>query len=251
MASIAAWARQATLEGKSDYVAAHLARYATLVDLLDDLRIPAGARVLEVGSGDGFFSAYLQRRYDWSVTGLDCVEGDVEQSRQRGVPSALCDVDREPLPHADGAFDLVIFDSVMEHLYQPARAVAEIKRVIAPGGYLIFGTPHATALVPRLRALWGENPFAHFNRFNAFEGGSFMRECAVFYTPREIAELLGPELEIQRRAWSTLVDPYRRRRPMWRNWITPFRQALCRAVPPLSDFFYLVARKAEGTSSRS
>jgi SAM-dependent methyltransferase len=241
--SIRSWARKATFEGKSDYVNAHLDRYVTLIELVDTLPIRSGARVLEVGSGDGFLGEYLRQRYGWAVEGLDCIERDVELSRQRGIPSTLCDVDREALPFGDGSLDLVLFDSVLEHLYRPASAIAEVKRVIAPGGHLIVGTPHATALVSRLRVLIGENPFSRFNRFNALEGGAFMRECAVFYTPDEVAELLGPELAIERHVWCTLIDPFRAQRPAWRNWITPMRQAVCRAIPPLSDFFYLAAKK--------
>jgi hypothetical protein len=70
-----------------------------------------------------------------------------------------------------------------------------------------------------------------------------MRECAVFYTPAEVDRLLAPEMIVERTSWTTLVDPFRARRPAWRNWVTPIRQAICRAVPSWSDFFYVVARK--------
>lgn len=244
--SLEAWAHEATLDSKADYVNVHLERYRVLIGLLDALTLERSARVLEIGSGDGFFSAYLRDRYGWDVAGLDCLQREVELSRARGISTALCNVDTESIPHESGAFDLVIFDSVLEHLYQPSRAIAEVKRVIAVGGCLILGTPHATALVSRIRALAGQNPFARFNQFNAAEGGAFMRECAVFYTPEEARALLAPEFLVQAEAWSTLVDPYRARRPAWRNIITPLRLAICRAVPRLSDFFYLVARRVEG-----
>ncbi|MFN0074382.1 MAG: class I SAM-dependent methyltransferase [Chloroflexota bacterium] len=241
-----AWARTEAKSGRSDYVSAHRVRYGELIQLLDWLPLPNAARVLELGCGDGFFGAFLQQRYDWKIHGMDCVVADVELSRARGIPTEHGDLDRDPIPFADGAFDVVLFDSVLEHLYQPFRALDEINRVTSPGGVLILGTPNATSLVLRLRALWGENSFARFNRFNALERGAFMRECAVFYTPAEVEQLLGTTFAIQCVRWTDLFDPFRARRAYWRNCLTPFRVAVCRAFPRLSDFFYLVAQKSAG-----
>jgi SAM-dependent methyltransferase len=246
--SIESWARQATFAGKAPYVNVHLHRYRALIGLLDELPLGTGARILEIGSGDGFLSAYLQRRYQWQVTGLDSLQSEVDLSRSRGMPSTVCDVDRDQIPHPDEAFELVLFDSVLEHLYQPARALAEIKRVTAPDGCLILGTPNATALVSRIKMLAGQNPFARFNQFNALEAGAFMRECAVFYTPDEVVRLLAPEMLVERVSWTTLQDPFRAERPAWRNWVTPIRQAVCRVVSSWSDFFYLVARKSNASN---
>ena len=66
--------------------------------------------------------------------------------------------------------------------------------------------------------------------------------------PEEVARLLKPEMAVQGTTWSTLADPFRAQRPAWRNWVTPFRQGLCRAVPGWSDFFYLVAHKPAAVS---
>lgn len=56
----------------------------------------------------------------------------------------------EALPFPAESFDLVIGLWVLEHLAQPERALGEIRRVLAPGGYFIFLTPNA--LHPLIRA---------------------------------------------------------------------------------------------------
>lgn len=52
-----------------------------------------------------------------------------------------CDLER-PLPFADGTFSRVTADHVLEHLGSPFRVMAEIHRVLAPGGFLILRVPH-------------------------------------------------------------------------------------------------------------
>ena len=55
-------------------------------------------------------------------------------------------VDIEAMPFADAAFDLVIANHVLEHVDDDARALAEIHRVLAPGGLAILQTPYSAML---------------------------------------------------------------------------------------------------------
>ena len=55
-------------------------------------------------------------------------------------------VDLQEIPEADGSFDLVIANHVLEHVADLDAALAEIGRVLVPGGYAILQTPFARAL---------------------------------------------------------------------------------------------------------
>lgn len=55
-------------------------------------------------------------------------------------------VDIEAMPFADGAFSLVIANHVLEHVSDDFRALAEISRVLCPGGFAILQTPYAASL---------------------------------------------------------------------------------------------------------
>ncbi len=96
-----------------------------------------GARLLEVGVGAG--TDHLQwARAGCDCTGVDLTDAAIETTRRRfalhGLRSELRRVDAESLPFDDGAFDLVWSWGVIHHAERPERIVAEIRRVLAPGG---------------------------------------------------------------------------------------------------------------------
>ena len=59
-------------------------------------------------------------------------------------------VDIESMPFADAAFDLVIANHVLEHVGDDGKAVREVARVLAPGGFAILQTPYSA----KLHATW-------------------------------------------------------------------------------------------------
>ena len=72
----------------------------------------------------------------------------------RHVPTLAAEAER--LPYADGSFDAVVADSLLEHLDDPSRALREWRRVLRPGGRLILWSPNRYTLTtdPHL-GLWG------------------------------------------------------------------------------------------------
>jgi SAM-dependent methyltransferase len=112
-----------------------------LSDLLHhDERYPAGARVLEAGCGTGAQTVLLARNnpdayfvsIDVSQASLELARRAVEQELLTNVRFENADVLR--LPFADARFDAVFVCFVLEHLAEPSRALAELKRVLRPGG---------------------------------------------------------------------------------------------------------------------
>jgi SAM-dependent methyltransferase len=63
--------------------------------------------------------------------------------RHRGITLRVCG-DGGRLPFADGTFDLVTANMVVEHLPEPERQFLEIARVLRPGGRFVFHTPNRT-----------------------------------------------------------------------------------------------------------
>lgn len=99
-----------------------------------------GARVLEVGCGPGHLSVLLARDQGLDVTGLDLDPEMVESARanvaQSGVdgPPEFVVGDAAALPFADSSFDLVVSTLSMHHWSDPGLGLAEIGRVLRPGG---------------------------------------------------------------------------------------------------------------------
>jgi ubiquinone/menaquinone biosynthesis C-methylase UbiE len=96
-----------------------------------------GTRALDVGCGTGFNVRRLSQR-QYSVVGIEPSEGMREKAREHNPGIDIRDGDIEELPFADGCFDLVIAIEVVRYLRDPARALAEVARVLAPGGKAII-----------------------------------------------------------------------------------------------------------------
>jgi SAM-dependent methyltransferase len=97
-------------------------------------QLPQGARVLDAGSGEGQYRRYFAgQRY----CGVDLAVGDAawDYSRLDAV------ADLTALPFRDGAFDAALNIVTLEHLREPARALAEISRTLRPGGTLLVAAP--------------------------------------------------------------------------------------------------------------
>ena len=96
------------------------------------------------------------------------------------------DAEAERFPYADGSFDTVVCSEVIEHLkHDPAHMVAEINRVLKPGGRLILTTPNITSIFALYRLISGAHPQV-WSVYTGKDGDRHNRE----YTPAEISKLL-------------------------------------------------------------
>jgi SAM-dependent methyltransferase len=104
-----------------------------------------GGRLLEIGSGLGHLVGQLEDSFD--TYGMDVNHWAVKESRSVVDETSLQTASAEEIPFADGAFGVVIIKHIVEHLPNPEKAIAEIGRVIAPGGTLILSTPNLDSLL--------------------------------------------------------------------------------------------------------
>ncbi|MFD8390966.1 class I SAM-dependent methyltransferase [Streptomyces sp. NPDC059680] len=126
-------------ENENSLVNAYYARPAMLA-LAGDV---AGRRILDAGCGSGPLSAALRDR-GAIVTGVDASAGMLALARRRlGDDAALHLADlSDPLPFDDGAFDDVVASLVLHYLEDWGPTLAEIRRVLRPGGRLIASVDH-------------------------------------------------------------------------------------------------------------
>ena len=124
--------------------------------LLDPLREPyvistlrragtfQGSRVLDIGSGGGFLAATLSDS-GYQVIGIDPAMATVRDAATH-VTATFAVARGEKLPFADGSFESVVCSEVLEHVENPGAVMAEISRVLCPGGVLVFSLPNRTLL---------------------------------------------------------------------------------------------------------
>ncbi len=133
-------------------------------------------RTLEIGAGTG--ANALAYRRDVTVTAIDLRPAHLgvarKKARRRGLEFTAVCADAQELPFPDAAFDTVFGTLVFCSIAEPERALAEIRRVLRPGGRLLLlehvrgQTPFSRKLTDWLHPLWFTlQGVCHLNRETA------------------------------------------------------------------------------------
>ena len=139
-------------------------------------RLPAGARVLDVGCGTGFHVARLRER-GFDVVGVEPGEELRRRARANNPGAQIDDGDMEHLEFPDASFDGLLAIEVIRHVPHPHLAVAEAARVLRPGGIAII------TAAPK----WSLNGYALINQVTSrVTIPTFTKQKQHFVTPAEV-----------------------------------------------------------------
>ncbi len=117
---------------------------------LEKLGLQAGERILDVGCGLGRHSITAYQNYQVDATGIDLSLEDLKQTAERFVDFQQSDAQKSlnlaqcsglQLPFADSTFDRVVCSEVLEHIEDYPAVLAEIFRVLKPGGNFAASVP--------------------------------------------------------------------------------------------------------------
>ena len=109
----------------------------------------AGARrVLDIGCGEGQVARIASKEGAVTVSGVDPTAAQVIEARKRGGGPAYARSGAKALPFRDGAFDTVVACLVFEHIVDVDEAIAEVGRVLEPGGRFLFFLNHPLLQTP-------------------------------------------------------------------------------------------------------
>jgi SAM-dependent methyltransferase len=123
--------------------------------VIDGLRLPARARILDAGCGSGRNMLELARH--GTVAGVELSATSAALARARGVGEVIEGSVLE-MPFEAASFDLAVSLDVIEHLGDDLAALRELRRVVAPGGALLV-------TVPAYQWLWsGHDEINHHHR---------------------------------------------------------------------------------------
>ena len=139
-----------------------------LLERLDYVRL-VPERILDLGAGTGYAIDGLQRRYrQVQVIALDFAHDMLRQAQRRGSwrrrPLCVC-ADVEALPLADASVDLIVSNATLQWCNDLGRTFDECRRVLRPGGLLMFTTFGPDTLT-ELRQSWRQvDGHAHVSPF--------------------------------------------------------------------------------------
>ncbi len=154
-------------------------------DLIDDLEVDFVKRfakqrdVLEVGCGTGLLLARF-REFSRRAVGIDLSEGMLDHARARGLE--VTQGSATALPFEDASFDVACSFKVLAHIPDIERALAEMFRVVRPGGIVIgeFYNPYSVRALAK-RIAGAQHIGAAYD-----EGSVYTR----FDSPREVERLM-------------------------------------------------------------
>jgi len=164
--------------------------------------IEPGARVLDLGCGEGDLLYYLERRRQIVGTGIERVEARVAAGIEKGLSVLHGDINAEILDYADNSFDYVILSQTLQQVYEPAALLQELLRVGSRG---IVSFPNFSHWRIRFQLLlkgyapisdqlpyeWYDTPnirvitLKDFRRFSREVGFSILKEAAINTSSRD------------------------------------------------------------------
>ncbi len=131
---------------------------------------PKSLKILDVGCGEGhLIECFSSMRGGDEFHGLDILDNTLAQAALRCPSATFARGDACAMPFADATFDAVMCTDVIEHIHEYKLALAEMKRVLKPGGWLIINVPNDTTWT-MVRFFLGRRPVRvpdHVNRFTA------------------------------------------------------------------------------------
>ncbi len=116
-------------------------------------------KLLEISPGELRFWRQIKELNKFEMYGCDIERNDDSIK--------YCNLNTDDLPYSDAFFDYVICCEVIEHIHNPWKLIAEIKRVLKPSGRLIISTPNISKMYDRIYYLLkGFFPGFQYEKYN-------------------------------------------------------------------------------------
>jgi len=117
--------------------------------------------VLDLGCGRGTDLLNIKNRLaerQVHLFGIEAHPGNVRDAKRAGIEVANVDLERSPYPFADGSFDLIVANQIIEHTKELFWIFSESSRILKHNGFMIVGVPNLASLHNRMLLLFGEQP---------------------------------------------------------------------------------------------
>ena len=228
-----------------EYLVIHQERYRVLLQTITDLKLPQGAKILDVGCYPlHIFNELKSQGFD--MFGIASAHEKVDQDQ-----IVVANIETDKLPFSKDTFDVIIFTEVLEHMTaNPDHYMKEFHRVLNSGGTLIITTPNSVNLKNRLKLLFGKS--IYFPLFQLYEttpdnGFMYHRHTREFTLDelKEVATRTGFKLHTAKQY--SAYTPFRAERAKQQGLLERFTKLLGYFITqlhsPLKDSLLVVAQK--------
>ena len=191
--------------------------------LLDAMDLRPGGRCLDLGTGGGYMAFAVAERFPRVlVDGLDIAAGAVEENRrivrEGGIGNAsFVAYDGGRFPFEDGRFPGAVSRYAFHHFPDPRSSIAEISRVLEPGGFFLFSDPRtldgdAAGFIDAFQELKDDGHVHYYRRdeiVGLFGEAGFFPESSFDTHVRYPREMDGRYRELFESAGSAILEAYR------------------------------------------
>lgn len=128
-------------------------RYNSAVEILKkEGELKNGMKILDVGSGEGFFKFFFDAGYDGHINwdGVEIWKERADFCRHIGYKIDEIDLEKGKFPYQDETYDIVLASHVIEHIPNPDQIIKELARVLRPEGILLIATPTKLPIITNI-----------------------------------------------------------------------------------------------------
>jgi ubiquinone/menaquinone biosynthesis C-methylase UbiE len=160
---------------------------------------------LDIGAGHGDLIRLISQQFAVTPTACDYTG---ELIRDAGISVDVVDLNNQPLPYPDAAFDLVTCTEVIEHIEHYRQTIREVFRILKPGGLFVLTTPNVLNLRSRMRyllfgffSLFGP---LHVRESQRYLTGGHINPVSYFYVAHALSDAgfveISPSIDKRQRA---------------------------------------------------
>lgn len=170
-----------------EYFLIHQDRYRIVLEHIQKLQLPKGAKILDVGCYPPHMFTALQNM-GYQLYGISSTH---EPVKNRNV--VVLNIEKDKLPFKPEAFDLVLFSEVMEHLVgNPLVYLEKFRIILKKSGTLLVTTPNAAGIHKRIFSLLGKSTYFPIEQAYStkLDDGSLYHRHNREYTKAELEEIM-------------------------------------------------------------
>jgi 2-polyprenyl-3-methyl-5-hydroxy-6-metoxy-1,4-benzoquinol methylase len=147
-------------------------------------RVPAGSRVLEVGTASGYLGEYLVAEKKCELYGIEPVIDLYNDAQSSGYTKLYNKTVEEVVAEGglSGQFDVILCGDVLEHMVDPSGTLAQLKKYLKPTGRVVISVPNIAHYSVRRSLLCG--------RFDRTETGIMDATHLQFFTKKTAKEMI-------------------------------------------------------------